>query len=238
MASPGQYIFVADLHLGPDSDPGGERERRFVQFLRNLPADLKGLYLLGDIFDYWMDYHDMVPRGGVRVLAALADLAERADVWFFPGNHDWWVTDYFEKELGVHISHEPYQVFDIKGKRVLMGHGDTLGVKDAQAKLIFYVFRNKVCLTLLKMLHPYLVFRLARNWSASSRRRHARHPYVFQGRDAGIYHFADEYGRTHQPADLYIFGHLHTPVRFPVESGGELVILGDWTQGGEDYFSL
>ena len=73
----GRYAFVADLHLGPDSDPGGVREQAFVQYLKSLPSDLKGLFLLGDIFDFWVDYHDVVPRGGVRVLAALADVAAR-----------------------------------------------------------------------------------------------------------------------------------------------------------------
>ena len=237
MAPSGRYVFVADLHLGPDSDPGGERERRFVDFLHRLPSDVKGLYLLGDLFDFWVDYQDVVPRGGVRVLAALAEVAERTDVWFFPGNHDWWVTDYFEKELGVHISREPYRIFELDGRRVLMGHGDTLGEHDAKSKLIFHVFRNRVCIALLKALHPRLVFAFGRSWSASSRRHHVRRPYVFKGTESGIYRFADEYGRTHQPADLYVFGHLHTRVRMHVESGGELVILGDWSQG-EDYFAF
>ena len=233
----GRYVFVADLHLGPQTDPDGEREKAFVAFLKRLPADLKGLYLLGDIFDFWMDYRDVVPRGGVRVLAALAEVAQRAEVWFFRGNHDWWVTDYFEKELGIHIAQEPYRVFELDGKRVLMGHGDTLGAHDAKSKLIFYVFRNRTCLALLKALHPRFVFWLARTWSGASHRRHERNPYVFQGKESGLYKFVDAYGRTHEPADLYIFGHLHTPARLPVESGGELVILGDWYHG-ENYFTF
>ena len=237
MTPPGRYVFVADLHLGPKTDPDGSRERAFVAFLKRLPADLEGLYLLGDIFDFWVDYRDVVPRGNVRLLAALAEVAERADVWFFPGNHDWWVTDYFEKELGIHISRAPYQVFELAGKRVLMGHGDTLGMHDARSKMIFYVFRNRTCLALLKALPPRWVFSFARRWSAASHRKHERHPYVFEGKDAGIYRFADEYGRTHTPPDFYIFGHLHTSVRFPVESGGELIVLGDWSQG-ESYFTL
>ncbi|MBR6423072.1 MAG: UDP-2,3-diacylglucosamine diphosphatase [Bacteroidales bacterium] len=237
MTSFGQYVFVSDLHLGPDSDPDGAREAAFVAFLKRLPADLKGLFLLGDIFDFWIEYRDVVPRGGVRVLAALAEVAQRAEVWFFPGNHDWWVTDYFEKELGVRISQEPYRLFELDGKRVLIGHGDTLGAHDAKSKLIFHVFRNRACIALLRALHPRLVFAWARSWSAASRRRHARHPYVFQGKDSGLYRFANEYGRTHTPPDLYIFGHLHTPARMPLESGGELIILGDWT-GGENYFTF
>lgn len=235
MADGGRYCFVADLHLGPDSDPGGERERTFVAFLKALPSDVKGLYLLGDIFDYWMDYRDMVPRGNVRTLAALAEMAERMEVRFYPGNHDWWVTDYFEKELGVHIVHEPWEILDLDGKKVMLGHGDTLGCDDWKSKLIFYVFRNKVCLALLKSLHPRLVFRFARSWAAASRRRHPVPP-PFSGRDLPIYKFVNEFGRTHD-VDLYVFGHWHSAGVVDVESGGRLRILGAW-EGPEDTFFL
>ena len=72
MDAEGRYYFVADTHLGAAADPGGVREKAFVDFLHALPTDAKGLFLLGDIFDFWVDYRDVVPRGSVRVLAALA----------------------------------------------------------------------------------------------------------------------------------------------------------------------
>ena len=233
MGAPGRYAFVSDLHLGPDSDPGGERERTFIRFLRQLPSDVSGLFLLGDIFDFWVDYRDVVPRGSVRVLAALAEVAQRTEVWFFRGNHDWWVTDYFEKELGMHIVREPFRIFEFGGRRVLMGHGDTLGCHDGKSKLIFHVFRNKACIALLKSLHPRWVFRFARAWAASSRRRHPG-PASFSGKDSGLYKFADEYGRG-RDIDLYLFGHWHARARLSVESGGELQVLGAWTSP-EDTF--
>jgi len=238
MAEGGGYYFVSDVHLGA-GDPDGSRERAFAEFLRGLPADTKGVFLLGDIFDFWVDYHDVVPRGSVRVLAAMAELASRTEVWFFRGNHDWWVTDYFEKELGVHIVEEPYRVFDLDGRRVLMGHGDTLGERDAKSKLIFHVFRNKFCIALLKCLHPRWSFGFAHAWSASSRRRHTP-PQGFQLKDSGIYRFADEFGRSHD-IDLYVFGHWHVPGHVAVESGGELRTLGAWEPddaGGKNYFFL
>jgi len=230
-----RYCFVADLHLGPDSDPDGVREQSFVAFLKALPPDLKGLFLLGDIFDFWVDYRDVVPRGGVRVLAALSEVAGHTDVWFFRGNHDWWVTDYFEKELGVHLVREPYRVFDLDGCRVLMGHGDTLGAHDFKSKLIFHVFRNRICIELLKALHPRWAFRFARWWSSHSRKRHPG-PYSFRGRESGLWQFADAYGRENPPADRYVFGHLHTSERLPVDSGGELVVLGAWNQPEDALF--
>lgn len=227
MAQKGGYCFVSDVHLGA-ADPDGARERAFADFLKGLPADTKAVFLLGDIFDFWVDYRDVVPRGHVRVLAALAELAARTDVWFFRGNHDWWVTDYFEKELGLHIVDEPYRVMELDGKKVCMGHGDTLGCRDAKSRLIYHVFRNKVCIALLKALHPHRVFSLARAWSARSRRHH-QPPTVFDIRSSGIYRFADEFGKSRR-VDLYVFGHWHHAGRTAVESGGELHLLGAWTK--------
>ena len=56
--------FVSDVHLGLDvKDPAG-REARFVQFLRSIPAErTETLYLLGDIWDFWYEYRDVVPKG-------------------------------------------------------------------------------------------------------------------------------------------------------------------------------
>jgi UDP-2,3-diacylglucosamine hydrolase len=229
MAEEGGYYFFADVHLGAD-DPDGARERAFAESLRSLPADTKGVFLLGDIFDFWVDYHDVVPRGYVRVLAAIQELAARTDVWFFRGNHDWWVTDYFEKELGVHIVKEPYKVMELGGQTVCMGHGDTLGCTDAKSKLIFHVFRNKACIALLKCLHPRWVFSFAHAWSAHSRKRHT--PPPFKAEDSGIYRFVNEFGKD-KHIDRYVFGHWHTPGRVSVESGGELILLGAWTTAAD-----
>lgn len=229
MAEGGRYYFIADVHLGAD-DPKGARERAFADYLRAIPADAKGVFLMGDIFDFWVDYHDVVPRGFVRVLAAMGELAARTDVWFFRGNHDWWVTDYFEKELGVHIVREPYRVMELDGRKVCLGHGDTLGAHDAKSKLIFHVFRNKVCIALLKCLPPRWVFSFARAWSAHSRKRQT--PPPFKAEDSGIYRFVNEFGKD-KHIDRYVFGHWHTPGRVPVESGGELILLGAWTTAAD-----
>ena len=60
--------FVADVHLGLDVNSPQERENRFVEFLKSIPAGRTGaLYLLGDIWDFWYEYRDVVPKGYVRV---------------------------------------------------------------------------------------------------------------------------------------------------------------------------
>ena len=65
------------MHLGLRVAGPEDREARFVRFLRDIPAaDTEALYLLGDIWDFWYEYRDVVPKGYVRVLAALQDLMD------------------------------------------------------------------------------------------------------------------------------------------------------------------
>ena len=76
--------FVSDVHLGLDvKDPAG-RERRFVSFLNGLPQNTDALYLLGDIWDFWYEYRDVVPKGYIRVFSALQSLMDRGvKIYFF-----------------------------------------------------------------------------------------------------------------------------------------------------------
>ena len=66
--------FVSDVHLGLQVNDPVDRERRFTCFLNSLPENTEAVYLLGDIWDFWYEYRDVVPKGYVRVFAALQDL--------------------------------------------------------------------------------------------------------------------------------------------------------------------
>ena len=97
MAERDLTFFASDVHLGLNVADPAAREARFVAFLRSIPATrTKALYLLGDIWDFWYEYKHVVPKGYVKVFAAITDLIESGvDVYFFPGNHDIWVYHYF-----------------------------------------------------------------------------------------------------------------------------------------------
>lgn len=231
MDSSAQYYFVSDTHLGLDYHNDREREHLFVTFLKSLPENTKALYLLGDIFDFWVDYKDVVPRGFVRVLAELAALCDRGvDVYFFRGNHDYWTTDYFEKEIGMKVVEAPYIITEIEGKRFCLGHGDGLGNSDLGMKLTSLIFKSKINCSLLRMLHPRVVFDFAHGWSLSRRKKYEGN-YYFRGENDNIYKFANNLGKE-QNIDYYIFGHLHSPAKIEIPSGGTLYILGDWIKSG------
>jgi len=225
----GKYFFVADVHLGCKDDVDGRRERAFCEFLDALPSDISGLYLLGDIFDFWVEYKAVVPRGFVRVLGRLAALADAGcDVVFFKGNHDYWVTDYFNKELGVRIIDDPYAIIELDGQRLCIGHGDVLGCTDFKARLIFSLFRNRFLISLLKAFPTSWIFSFAKNWSSHSRK--SGQNYVFEVEKSDIRRFAESMG-TDGEIDRFIFGHFHRRVEMKLDCGATLDILGDWTDG-------
>lgn len=217
--------FVSDVHLGLQvSDPAG-REARFVEFLRNLPQETDALYLLGDVWDFWYEYRDVVPKGYVRVFAALQDLMDRGvKVFFFQGNHDVWTYSYFE-ELGMTRLEQPY-VVEIGRRRFCLGHGDGLGPVPSGYRFLRGVFHNRVLQFLFSMLHPWIAFRLGNGWSRGNRL--ARHEeYVFRGADEPLYKFAEDFGLENS-MDFFVFGHYHARADLTLPCGARLLLLKDW----------
>jgi UDP-2,3-diacylglucosamine hydrolase len=215
--------FVSDVHLGLDvADPSG-REARFVAFLRGIPAaETESLYLLGDIWDFWYEYRDVVPKGYTRVFAALQDLMDAGvKVFFFQGNHDIWTYSYFE-ELGMKRCVQPY-VTEIGGKKFCLGHGDGLGPGMRGYKLMRRGFHSRFLQRCFSTLHPWFAFRLGNGWSRKSRLG-KNIGYTFQGEEEPLYKFCASFP---EPVDYFVFGHYHCSVDLPVGSA-RLLILRDW----------
>ena len=220
--------FVSDVHLGLDvKDPAG-REARFVRFLKSIPAErTETLYLLGDIWDFWYEYRDVVPRGYVRVFAALTELMDAGvKVRFFTGNHDIWAYSYFES-LGMERMEQPALV-EIAGRTFCLGHGDGLGPGMRSYKVMRWIFHNRFLQRAFSTLHPWLAFRLGNGWSRQSRLAKDK-PYVFRGEAEPLYQWCADF-ETRQHVDWFIFGHYHTKVDLTLPGGGRLMLLQDWME--------
>jgi len=219
--------FVSDVHLGLRTADPVEREERFLAFLRGVPRDALSLYLLGDIWDFWYEYRDVVPREGARVVAELIALVNAGvEVYFFPGNHDIWAYSFFES-LGIHKCQQPLTV-QIGSNTFCLGHGDGLGGSSFFYGLMLKVFHSRVAQALFSTLHPWLAYRLATGWSGNNRKKHSE--YHFKGEEEPLYKFA-----LTQKADFCIFGHFHCRVDMALPTGARLIVLKDWIDGGEPH---
>ncbi|MBR5925121.1 MAG: metallophosphoesterase [Bacteroidales bacterium] len=216
-----KIYFVADVHLGLDANDPAAREERFVQWLRSIRTpETKALWLLGDIWDFWYEYRDVIPREGVRVLSELIQMvSEGIEVVFMPGNHDIWCYSLFES-LGIRKA-EQTQLLEMDGKTFLLGHGDGLGGAKWGYRLMLKIFHSRVCQVLFNQLHPWLAYRFGTDWSNSNRRKHGG--YKFCGADEPLYKFCLD-----KQADYFIFGHFHDAVDMALPSGARLIVLKDW----------
>ena len=79
-----------------------------MDWLNAIEKDASALFLLGDLFDFWFEYKEVVPKGYVRILGKLAQLVDSGiEVHYFVGNHYLWMRDYFETELRIPVYHKP-----------------------------------------------------------------------------------------------------------------------------------
>jgi UDP-2,3-diacylglucosamine hydrolase len=142
-----KIYFASDFHLGfPDEEVSREREKVLVSWLDQIQADAQEVFLLGDLFDFWFEYKTAVPRGFVRFLGKLSELSDRGiHLHIFVGNHDLWMWDYLERELGATIYREPADLSVTAPDRQFqlhIGHGDGLGPGDTGYKILKKVFTN------------------------------------------------------------------------------------------------
>ncbi len=224
-----KVYFASDLHLGvPNLASSQARERRFVQWLDAIKTDATAIYILGDLFDFWFEYHTVVPKGYVRVLGKLAELRDKGiPIYFFTGNHDLWMFGYFEQELGIPVHHKPL-LTQIDGKTFLIGHGDGLGPGDLKYKLVKkYLFTNPICQFLLRWLHPDIGLGIANFFSRRSRLANGTSDEHFLGNDREwLIQYAQRRLKT-ENIDFFIFGHRHLPLDININQS-RYINTGDW----------
>jgi len=222
--------FISDLHLGfPDGAASLQRERLFVEWVRNLTPAPAHLIFLGDIFDFWFEYKYLVPKGFSLFLAEIKRLkAKGVNILFFTGNHDLWMFDYFPQEFGVPVYHKPLPV-RLGQLKLLIGHGDGLGPGDHTYKLMKAVFTNPACQWLFGWLNPNIGMWIAQSWSKGRKKRKMKleNVPVFLGEREAIWQYCQEVA-PQEPYDFYLFGHRHIPMLLPVGQKGTYVNTGDW----------
>lgn len=232
----GQNIyFLSDFHLGaPDHAGSLAREKLLVQFLSEIKDDAAEIFLVGDMFDFWYEYRKVVPKGYVRLLGKLAELADAGiRMHFFVGNHDMWMRDYFQKELNMPVYFNPME-FERNGKFFLIGHGDGLGPGDHGYKRLKKVFRNPVSKWLFGIFPPLLGMGLANYMSRRSRAQTGGSEEVFLGEEKEWLLIYCKEVLKKKKIDFFVFGHRHLAIDYRltavqgVEQESRYINLGDW----------
>ena len=223
-----KIVFASDFHLGIDTDhTSKERELRIVDWLMSLRYEMKELFLVGDIFDYWFEYKTSIPKGFSDFLSALKILRnDGVKIHFFTGNHDLWMFDYFQDQFDIAIYKYPIEL-KVNDSLLLVGHGDGLGPGDTFYKLLKRIFTNKIAQWIFRWIHPDLGIGMARKWSKSSRLQKAGSDEQFLGEKEFLIQYCRK-REVEQHHDLYIFGHRHLPLNVEIQGNSRYYNLGEW----------
>ncbi len=224
-----KIYFASDNHLGaPTPEDSAPRERLFVQWLDQIKEDAGILFLLGDLFDFWFEYKTVVPKGFVRVLGKLAELSDAGiAIHFFVGNHDLWMLDYLEKEIGITLHNAP-QDFTFNEKSFLIGHGDGLGPNDKGYKRMKKILTNPFFQWCYRWLHPDLGMRLGHYLSVKNKLISGEEDAVFLGENEEWLAQYAKRKNLEKSRDYYVFGHRHLPLNISIDQHSRYINLGDW----------
>lgn len=214
--------FFSDAHLGVGTkEDDRQKESTLLQFLEQVRIDGEQLFIVGDLFDFWFEYRTVVPKGYVRLFSKLADLSEAGvRLTYLAGNHDFWLRDYFEEELGMKIERNPIERV-IRGKRFYLHHGDGLLKNDTGYRILKRVLRNRLNIALFSLIPPDLAANIA-HWSSHKSRQYTS-KRQYEGDDMA--RFAEK--KIADGCDFVVMGHNHIPCKRNIGSG-VYVNLGDW----------
>lgn len=223
-----KIYFASDQHFGaPNRKESLLREQIFCDWLDEIKEDAQVLFLLGDLFDFWFEYKHVVPKGFVKVMAKIAQLKEEGiDVYFFVGNHDLWMNDYLEKELGL-IVFKDKQEFSIDGKQFLIAHGDGLGPNDIGFKRMKKVFTHPFSNWLFRWLHPDIGVPLGNYMSRQNKLISGEEDVRFLGEEKEWLLTYCKQKLNEKAYDFFVFGHRHLPLSIPIGKA-TYINLGDW----------
>lgn len=224
--------FVTDAHLGSLAFADKyENEKKLVKWMDSIRDDCEALYMLGDMIDFWYEYKLAVPKGFVRFFGKIAEFTDSGiPVYWFTGNHDLWLFDYVQKELGVTVLKDSLET-ELYGKKLYLAHGDGLGDPSLNFRVLRAIFHNRFCQILFSAINPRIGLAFGLKWAKASRLKREREPEVFKGEDKEcLVKFSKEHSAKagDNAPDYYVFGHRHIILDLQITPKSHLLILGDW----------
>jgi len=224
-----KIYFASDNHLGaPNLEESLVREKKFVSWLDTIKKDAEAIFLVGDIFDFWFEYSEVVPKGFTRTLGKLAEISDAGiPIHYFAGNHDMWLVDYFQKELNLTVHNKP-KIFTINDKKFFVGHGDGLGPGDKSFKIMKKIFKNSFFNWCFRCVHPDLGIKLGKYLSNKTRLKSSLEDLKFNGNENEWLTKYCKEKLKNEHYDYFIFGHRHIPLEIELSPNSTYINLGDW----------
>ncbi len=219
------YYFFSDVHFGLE-EPEKERlkESKVIEFISLAQKDAKEIFIVGDLFDCWIEYKQVVPRGYYKLFTKISETVDKGiKINYIAGNHDFWKGDFFEKEFGIKICHSHIEK-EIDGKKFFIHHGDGFANNDLGYRIIKRILRNNFTQKLYSLLHPDIGISIAKGTSHSSRYHTNNKDY---SEHDGMRDFA--FRKIDEGVEYVIMGHRHIP-QMTRHNASYYINLGDWIE--------
>ena len=221
-------LFISDLHLDPGRPEG---IRLFEDFIRQKAPEADQLFILGDLFEYWLGDDASNYCGYQAIEESLASLScKKTDVYFMHGNRDFLVGKNFASKTGVRLIPDP-TVFRLGKMNVLLMHGDSLCTDDIAHQEFRAQTRSKKWQQ--EILSRSIAERdeLARQLRMNSVKGNAEKPEVIMDVNQG----AVESAMNDNEVSILIHGHTHRRKIHAVSMSDKTahrIVLGDWYKNG------
>ncbi len=208
-------IFLSDAHLRRPED---KNYQLLLDFL-DRQKDLDALFLLGDIFEFWIGYKHLAFTAYIPLLEKLRQLSESGTKLFFvEGNHDFHLGPYFTETLNCTVIPDQ-QLVDWDGQKILISHGDLLN-PDRNYQRLRSFWRSWPIKLLTRIIHPDLVWSFAL-WLANKSPKN-NPGNCHQDPTPYLIPFSET-----SDSDIIICGHFHHPLDSE-HHGVRIIALGDW----------
>ncbi|MDO9308336.1 MAG: UDP-2,3-diacylglucosamine diphosphatase [Deltaproteobacteria bacterium] len=216
-------IFLADAHLKAPTD---DNYLLLQGFLHELEGNTDTLYIMGDLFDFWVGF----PSNPFRQFDIVLDSLERlvssgCHLVYFEGNHDFHLGEVFSKRLQAEIHSGPAMV-TVQGKRLYLCHGDQINKNDRYYRLLRRILRSRVIASSVGCFPPAWALkvkkRLQKRSQAGYQVKKARWDYR-----KILLDFARQIQM--QGCDGLVAGHFHLALLEKLDGRPfTLLSLGDW----------
>lgn len=217
-------LFIADLHL---SEARPDLTNAFIHFLATKATQADELYILGDLFEFWIGDDEQSPLQQ-QITLALKTLSEQGCRLFYShGNRDFMIGKRFARECGMMLL-PPIYSCEIAGEQALLLHGDQLCTDDEA----YQRFRRITSWPWLQWIFLHLP--LSRRVKIAQQIRQGSHKGK-QQKSRSIMDVTpssvNDCFAQHQ-ATLMIHGHTHRPMihELSLDNGQKVrrIVLGDW----------
>lgn len=220
-------LFISDIHLN-GLQP--EITTQFVSLLHGEARAAEHLYILGDLFEFWIGDDDPDPTYRLiqDELRALTQTGVPCSVMH--GNRDFLLGEKFCARTGCELLADGI-VISAYGQRVLLTHGDVLCTDDRSYQRLRRIVRNPLVQGLFKWLPLSRRERIATRIRAGSQMHTKAAAATIMDVNANAVEQAFKKANVH----VMIHGHTHRPAihRYPGNDTTNIrIVLGDWHAQG------